>query len=194
MPEYVPLWAAFALLLVLCLPFAAARKVVLEISSWGLRLALLALLAGGAFLWFRPASVPAEVVRVVDASPLLRDILPTPGSQSFGLAAATLIVAILLPLLAVLDVARILGGGRLRRLCRLSDATRVEPVLTSALVPAPPPAPDAEPASPPSRPILTTLPTNRRPDRRAAAETMAEAGSRNPFRVADHVSRSPGQS
>jgi hypothetical protein len=184
MPEPILLWAAFALVLLLCLPFAAARKVVLEISSWGLRLVLLALLAGGAFLWFRPASVPADVVRVVDASPLLRDMLPTPGSQSFGLAAATLIVAILLPLLAVLDVARILGGGRLRRLCQLSDARRVEPAPT--LAPAPPP--DAEPTSPPSRPVIATLPANRRPDRRTAAETMAEAGSRKPFRVTDHVS------
>jgi hypothetical protein len=178
MPEHLLLWAAFALVLVLCLPFAAARKVVLEVSSWGLRLGLLALLACGAYLWFRPASVPTEVVRVVDASPLLREILPAPGSQAFGLAAATLVVAILLPLLAVLDVARILGGGRLRRLCRLSDAMRAEPA----------PAPTVVQTSPPARPVVAAVPINRRPDRRTAAETMAEAGSRKPFRVADHVS------
>jgi hypothetical protein len=178
MPEHLLLWAAFALVSVLCLPFAAARKVVLEVSSWGLRLALLALLACGAYLWFRPAAVPTEVVRVVDAFPLLRDILPAPGSQAFGLAAATLVVAVLLPLLAVLDVARILGGGRLRRLCRLSDAMPAEPA----------PLPVAAQIDAPSRSVVAAVPTNRRPDRRSAADTMAEIGSRKPFRVADHVS------
>jgi hypothetical protein len=177
-PEHIFLWAAFALVLLLCLPFAGSRKVVLEVSSWGLRLALLAILAGGAFLWFRPASVPAEVVQAVEASSLLRGILPAPGSQAFGLAAATLVVAVLLPLLAVLDVTRVLGGGRLRRLCRIRDTVRAEPA----------PAPNVEQTAPPSRPMVAAAAINRRPDRRTAAETMAEAGSRKPFRVADHVS------
>ena len=178
MPEHIFLWAAFALVLVLWLPVAGIRKFVLEVSSWVLRLALLAILAGGVFLWFRPASVPAEVVQAVDASPILRDILPTPGSQAFGLAAATLVVAILLPILAVLDVGRILSGDRLRRMCRLTDRTRAEPA----------PAPEAVETRLPPPPTVAPPPINRRPDRRTAAETMAEAGSRKPFRVADHLS------
>ena len=42
---YLPVIAlvGLALLAVLCLPFARLQKLVLELSAWGLRLALLAL-------------------------------------------------------------------------------------------------------------------------------------------------------
>jgi hypothetical protein len=64
-------------------------------------------------------------------------------------------------LLAVLDVTRKLAGDPLRRLRTLPDAT--------------PPAHAAE---------RTVLPP--RADRRAAANTLAEASARKPYRVADH--------
>ena len=37
-------WAGFVVVLFLCLPFSGSRKLILEIATWGLRLALLALL------------------------------------------------------------------------------------------------------------------------------------------------------
>src|SRR5262245_65350286 len=50
-------WAGLIVLAILCLP--VARKFVLELSALVLRLAMLALLAGGAYLWFRPDAMPA---------------------------------------------------------------------------------------------------------------------------------------
>jgi hypothetical protein len=169
-------WVGAAVLLLLCLPIPGTRKLVLEVYAWALRLALLALLVGGAILWFRPELLPAEAARVVDAFPLAGDLLPATGSPAFGLAAAVLVTAVLLPLLAALDVTRKLAGRRLRPLVRLADAAWPEAT-----------------AATPGRPALRThLPggaqAQRRPDRRAAAETMAEIGSRQPFRVADHLS------
>ena len=45
-------------------------------------------------------------------------ILPEPGTQHFGVCAAALLVIVLLPVLAILDVSRKLAGWRLRRLRR----------------------------------------------------------------------------
>ena len=170
MYEQVLAWGGLALLLVLCLPLAAVQKLVLEVYGWVLRLAVLALLGTAAYLWFRPEHLPVEVTDTVNDSPRLRALLPQPGTPNFGICAAALVVAGLLPLLAVLDVCRKLAGGRLRRLRGLAAGPAAE-------APHPPaPAPQRGPS-----------PSPRRIDRRGAADTMAEAGSRKPFRVADHL-------
>jgi hypothetical protein len=169
-------WGAWALILVLCLPFSGTRKLLLELTGWVLRLAILTALAGGALLWFRPDLVPAEVVRVVDAFPLLRENLPPAGSPGYGLYAAVIVTAALLPLLAVFDVTRKLAGRRLRRLRRLADEAPA-PVVTTVR---------PEPAV--AVPVVSPPPAARRVDRRSAADAMAALGSRKPFRIADHPS------
>ena len=161
--EQVIAWVGLALLLVLCLPFARIQKLVLEVYAWALRLALLALLGAAAYLWFRPGGLPVEVTDTLNSFPRLRAILPEPGTQPFGVCAAALLVVVLLPLLATLDVSRKLAGWRLRRLRALAAEPRVV---------APPPVSEPRPAPP-----------VRRVDRRAAADTLAEAGSRKPFRA-----------
>jgi hypothetical protein len=154
-----------ALLAILCLPFSGFQKLVLEVYGLALRLALLALLAGAAVLCLRPELLPiAEAENVLSLFPRMRQVLPEPGTPLFGAAAAALITVVLLPLLAVIDVSRKLAGWRLRRLKVLTREVRTET--------APVPAPAAQ----------------RRVDRRAAANTLAEAGSRKPYRVADHLS------
>jgi hypothetical protein len=173
MYEQVIAWAGLALLLVLCLPFAGVQKLVLEVYAWALRLALLALLGTAAYLWFRPEHLPVEVTDTLNNFPHLGALLPEPGTQIFGISVAALVVAVLLPLLAVLDVSRQLAGWRLRRLRALSARPEAEAPLPPATAPqrGPSPAP-------------------RRIDRRAAADAMAEAGSRKPFRAADHPEQS----
>jgi hypothetical protein len=169
MYEQVIAWVGLALLLVLCLPFAGVQKLVLEVYGWVLRLALLTLLGTAAYLWFRPEHLPVEVTDTLNNFPRLRALLPEPGAQPFGISAAALIVAVLLPLLAALDVCRKLAGWRLRRLRVLTAGPEAEG--------PPPPAPASSPAL-------------RRVDRRAAADTMAEAASRKPSRAADHPEQS----
>ena len=167
-------WAGLALLLVLCLPFTGVQKLVLEVYAWALRLALLALLGTAAYLWFRPGHLPVEVTDTLNDSPRLRALLPEPGTPIFGISAAALVAAVFLPLLAVLDVSRQLAGRRLRRLRALSAR------------------PEAEaPLSPATEPQRGPSPAPRRTDRRAAADAMAQAGSRKPFRAADHPEQSP---
>jgi hypothetical protein len=163
-------WAGFALALLFLLPFAGTRKLLLEVFTWALRLALLALLAGGAVLWFRPDLLPAEVSTTLDyVPPWLSNILPPVESRNFGLVVAASLTAVFLPLLAVLDVTRKLAGWRLRRLRKLADAA---PTLLVASGPAPVAAPE---------------PPRRRADRQSAADTLAEVGSRKPYRVADQA-------
>jgi hypothetical protein len=157
-------WAGLALLAVFCLPIACLQKLVLEVTAWGLRLALLALLAAGAYLWFRPGELPAEVTGVLGNFPNLLAVLPEPGTPAFGLCAATLVVAVFVPLLAVLDVTRKLAGRRLGRLR----------ALTAAPVTAPPPAEPAPMGMPIERPV----------DRRTAAAAIASAAPRGPARPA----------
>jgi hypothetical protein len=161
---YLPVIAlvGMALLAVLCLPFARIQKLVLELSAFGLRLALLALLGAAVYLWFYPGDVPAEVAdtsdTVLNTFPRLKGVVPEAGTQYFGICAASCVVVMLLPLLAVLDVSRKLAGRRLRRLRALAVAP---PVLATA--PAPAPAPH-------------------RVGRRAAADVLADAGSRKASR------------
>jgi len=154
MYEHILAWGGAALLLLLCLPFSATRKLILELCTWTLRLALVALLAGGAFLWFRPEMLPAECVDVLDSFPRVRDILPSPADQTFGLRAAGLITVVLLPLLAVFDVTSRLAGRRYRRIRLLTDAAPGAPTELVVQAPA------------------------HRPDRREAADVLAQAGAR----------------
>jgi hypothetical protein len=168
MHEQVIAWAGLALLAVLCLPFAGLSKLVLEVSAWALRLALLALLAAAAYLVYDPTRLPSEVVETVNSLPRVKAILPDPAAPYFGTCAAALVALALLPLLAVFDVTRKLAG---RRLCRLRALT-TGPV--TAVTPTPVSAPPPQPA-----PVL------RRVDRRSAADVMAAAVSRRPARGGD---------
>ena len=160
MYEQILAWSAVALLVVLCLPLAGIHKLILEVSAWALRLALLALLGAAAYLWFYPEQLPAEVVQTLDDFPRLKAVLPDPAAQYFGISVAAPVVAALLPLLAVLDVTSKLAGRRLRRI-RALTATRpavetVQPVV----------------AEPRSGFVV------RRIDRRTAADAMMTAGAR----------------
>jgi hypothetical protein len=170
MYEQVLAWVGLVLLLALCLPLAGIQKLVLEVYSGVLRLALLALLGTGAYLWFRPDQLPGEVTDTLSNFAWLRDLLPQPETPYFGICAAALVVVVLLPLLAVLDVCRKLAGERLRRLRALAAGPAAEASLSPA------PAPQHGPS-----------PAPRRIDRRAAADTMAEAASRQPLRVANRL-------
>jgi hypothetical protein len=161
---YLPVIAlvGLALLLVLCLPFARIQKLVLELSAWFLRLALLAALGAAAYLWYRPGDLPAEVADTsntfLSAFPRLKGVVPEPGTPYFGICAAAFVVSLLLPLLAMLDVSRQLAGRRLRRLRALAAAPQI--------VEPPAPAPGVHPVN-----------------RRAAADALAGAGTRMPFRT-----------
>jgi hypothetical protein len=170
-PLYVRViaWVGLAVLLVLCLPFTRIQKLVLDVYAWALRLALLALLGAAAYLWFRPGDLPAGVTDTLNNLPSLKDILPDPETQHFGVCAAALAVLVFLPVLAFLDIVRKLVGAPLRRL----RAPAAEPTVASA-----PPA--AEPTPAPT-PAPRPAPVVRRVDRRAAADTLAEAGSRRPL-------------
>jgi hypothetical protein len=161
--EQVIAWVGLALLLVLCLPFARIQKLVLEVYACALRLALLALLGAAAYLWFRPGDLPVEVTDTLNSFPRLKAILPESGTQHFGVCAAAFLVIVLLPLLAILDVSRKLAGWRLSRLRALAAAPKTV---------------GSPPASEP-RPV----PALGRVGRRAAADTLAEAGSRKSFRA-----------
>jgi hypothetical protein len=161
---------ALAVLAVLCLP--VARKFVLELSAWALRLAMLGLLAGGAYLWFRPGDLPAGVSRLLDTEPWLAAILPDRGSAYFGICAASLVVMALLPLLATLDVTRRLAGRRLGRICVLAD----EPVAVAAI--AEPVTPVVEPPAPMGVPVMRPV------QRRTAADAIAATSSHNRSRIA----------
>lgn len=152
-------WAGLIFLAILCLP--VARKFVLELSALVLRLAMLGLLAGGAYLWFRPGELPAGVSNMLDGEPWLVSLLPDRSAPVFGICAASIAVTMLLPLLAVLDVGRELAGRRLRRLRALTDA----PVAVAAV---------AEPVEP----APVGIPVMRPVQRRTAAEAIASTGSR----------------
>jgi hypothetical protein len=174
-PVQLAAWAGLVVLAVLCLPIGWCQKFVLGIASWALRLALLATLAGGAYLFFRPGEMPAQVSNVFNDFPGLLSILPDRSAAHFGLCLACLVVATLLPFLMVLDVTRALAGRRLRRLRAVADgqadvvAARETVRRTTVVESAPAEAPVAE-ATPVLRPI----------DRRTASTTLARAGSRIP--------------
>lgn len=157
-------WVGLGVLVLLCLPILPVQKWVVSVSAWALRLGMIALLAGGAYLWFRPNELPAEVSRVLNDFPGLLSLLPARGSPAFALCLACWIVAALVPFLAALDVARKSAG----RVVEVQTPTPVAVVPIRAAAPAPP----VEEPAPVGVPILRPV------ERRTAAEVMATAGSR----------------
>ncbi len=160
MNEQALLWVGLGVLLLLCLPVSLIQKLVLEVTTWVLRFAMIGILAGGAYLWFRPGEMPSEIARILNDFPGLLSLLPAQGTPAFGLALACLIVAALVPLLAVFEITRRLAG-RVRRL--------------RALTAAPGAVRQAEPAE---EPLPVGVPVLRPIERRGAADAMATAGSR----------------
>lgn len=157
-------WTGLAMLLILCLPIAGLQRLLLAVYGWTIRLTMLALIAGAAYLWFRPEQVPIEVTNALGYFPWARPVLPQPGTQVFGICAVGLVATVLLPLLAVFD------------LCRRSVVRRVEHVNRIVDQPAPP-APRTDSLPPPAPQATSKVPS--RFGRRAAAEAMAQAGSTN---------------
>jgi len=168
-PQIMPIiaWAGLVMLAILCLP--VARKFVLELSAWVLRLAMLALLAGGAYLWFRPGDMPAGVSNFLDGEPWLLSMLPDRSAQYFGICASSLVVLALLPLLAALDVTRRLAG-RVGRIRMLTD----ERVLEAAIAE---PAPTVVETTPVGVPVMRPV------QRRTAANAIASTWSHVPSRI-----------
>src|SRR5262245_36943159 len=121
-------WVGLAVLLVLCLPIPPVRRLVLALSAWSLRLALLAVLGGAAYLWFRPADLPPQVLDALAYCPRLLTNLPDPMSPNFGTAVAAIVVGAMLPVLAVLDA------------CRLAARRRPDPDRPAEAVAESPPA------------------------------------------------------
>jgi hypothetical protein len=169
MYEQIIAWGGLALLLLLCLPFAVVQKLVLHVYGWGLRLALLALLGFAAYLWFRPEQMPVEVTDALGGFPWLMALLPEPGTPYFGISAAAVVVAMLLPLLMVIDVCRKLAGRPRDR--------RVPGV-----------GPEAEEPMRPAHQRVPSLP--RRIGRRDAADTMAEAAASHPSHLTSPLDQS----
>jgi len=157
MYDIVP-WVVLGVLLFLCLPILTVQKVVLAVSSWVLRIALVGLLTAGAYLWFRPGDMPAQVSAVLNDFPGLLALLPERNSPAFALSLACWIVAALVPILAALDVARRRVAVRERETVEETRETVLplgEPVVEEMGVPV-------------MRPI----------ERRTAAAALAVAGSR----------------
>jgi hypothetical protein len=172
--EQIIMWAVLALLLLLSLPIGVIQKLVVVVYGLATRVAILALLAAAAYLFYRPEQVPVEVASAVHNNPTLRAILPEPGTPNFGLVAAALLASVLLPLLAVLDICR----RRVSYVAR-TVVTGSVPVASSTAPPAPPVvAPQAE-----------SSPAARRADRRVAAAAMAEAATRRSTSTATHPTR-----
>jgi hypothetical protein len=151
-------WVGLGVLLVLCLPILAVQKLVLVASSWVLRIALVGLLVAGAYLWFRPVDMPAQVSAVLSDFPGLLALLPDRGSPAFALCLACWIVTMLVPILVALDVARRRVAVPEREIVEETRETVLplgEPVVEEMGVPV-------------MRPI----------ERRTAAAALAVAGSR----------------
>ena len=178
MYEQILPWVGLGVLLLLCLPIPSVQKVVLEVSAWALRLAMVALLVGGAYLWFRPGEMPTQVSSVLSDFPRLLTWLPEQGSPPFALCLACGIVAALVPVLAMLDVSRKLAGARLRRLRALtaSPVKVVAPTQPIATVLATPPAESVLPTA--DEIAEVGVPVMRPVERRRAAEAMAAAAPR----------------
>ena len=170
MYEQIIPWAALALAALLCLPVAGLQKLVLEVSAWALRLGMLAVLGLAGYLWFFPDQLPAEVASTLGEFPRVKAILPEPTSPLFGMSVAIPLVIALLPLLAVLDVARKLGGRAVRRLRVLAAAPTAEKV---------------DLVEPPTRSGIMV----RRIDRRTAADAMISAGARETVGAGERLVR-----
>lgn len=166
-------WAGLVVLAVLCLPIGACQKFVLGVTSWALRIAMLAVLAGGAYLYFRPEELPARVSNALNDFPGLLSVLPDRSAAHFGLCLACLVVAPLLPVLMALDVTRALAGRRLARLRALADG-RADVIATRDTVRQTVVETAPADATPVGVPVLRPV------DRRTATTTISTAGSRIP--------------
>jgi hypothetical protein len=165
MYEQILPWVGLGALLILCLPIPLVRRLVLEVSTWALRLGMIALLAGGVYLWFRPGDLPTVISDALNNVPWLIALLPDRGSPAFGLCAACWVVAALVPLLAALDVTRRLAGRRLYRV------TAAGPVVAEPVA-----EPLVEPVATERTPV--GLPVLRPVERRTAAAAMTSAALR----------------
>jgi len=156
MYEFLP-WLGLGILLFFWLPIPLTQKMLLIVSCWALRLAILGLLGFGVYLWFRPSELPAEVSRVLDDFPGLLAVLPPRGSPAFGLCTACWLVTLLLPLLAAFD-----AGLRFYRSRERVSVMEMREV----------PLPTAEPVEEMGVPVLRPI------ERRTAAAALVAAGSR----------------
>jgi hypothetical protein len=155
--DFIP-WVGLAVLVLLCLPIPLMQRVILQISSWALRLAIIGLLLGGAYLWFRPDAMPGRVSAILADFPGLLALLPDRGSPAFGLCLACWLATALVPIVVVFDVAR-----------------RPSLVHTRSVVEV-----EAEPVLPVAEQVLEEMgvPVLRPVERRTAAAALASAGSR----------------
>jgi hypothetical protein len=156
MYDFLP-WLGLGILLVLCLPVLPIQRVVVVVSSWVLRLALVGLLAAGAYLWFRPEELPGSVSAILADFPGLLALLPERGSPAFALCLACWIAAAFVPILAALDVAR--------RGIEFGESVKVVETHETVL-------PVGEPVEEMGVPILRPV------ERRKAAAVLAGASSR----------------
>ena len=97
-------WAGLGLLFILCLPLPGVQRLLLAIYGLVLRLGMLALVVAAAYLWFFPTQLPTEVGDAVRNTPVLRSVLPEPGTAIFAICAVSLIGVVVLPLIAVIDI------------------------------------------------------------------------------------------
>lgn len=181
MPEqYIPwaAWAGLVLVALLCLPIRGLQKMVLFLSTWLLRLTVLAVLAGGAYLFFRPGDLPTVVANVLDDFPAVLQVLPERGTPSFGLCLALLIAGPLVPVLANLGVTAALAGRRLGRLQVIADG---RPVVVAASTPPRAPAHELAVEDPgAAEPVPVAEPVLRPINRRTASTTLASAPNHIP--------------
>jgi hypothetical protein len=152
--DFLP-WVGLVVLGLFCLPIPFMQRVILQVSTWALRLAIIGLLLGGAYLWFRPDAMPPRVSAILADFPGLLALLPDRGSPAFGLCLACWLATALVPIVAGFDVAR--------RLCLV----RTRPVVEAESV-----LPVAEQVEEMGVPVLRPV------ERRTAAAALATAGSR----------------
>ena len=148
-------------------PAAHRRRSETVLGGRGRRLAMLGL-SRRVYLWFGQASTCRGVAVLADF-PRLLSVLPDRGSPAFALCAACWVVAVLVPILAILDVTRQLAGRRLYRV-RALTADTVEARLV--MKPAPPVAAETV-----AEPVEVGVPILRPVERRTAAAAIASAGS-----------------
>ena len=162
MYENIIALAGICLLFILCLPLPGVERVFLAIYGVALRLGMLALVAAAAYLWFVPSQIPTAIADAVRNTPLLRSILPEPGTSTFAICAVSLIAVVVLPMIAVIDISRRAVGRRENLV--VSEPVRVDATrVVSPHLPAPPPYAQGLPPS--------------RFGRRAAANEFASGGS-----------------
>ena len=160
MIENIIAWSGLGLLLILCMPFMGVKRLLLFVYGWTLRLALLGAIGAAAYLWFRPAQIPAEIPDTIRNFAWLKNMLPEPGTPLYGMYLVGIVAIVLLPLLAVIDICWRAVGRYTEVHTTVVTEQRLEPIRTGGL---PPPAP---------QPVVPS-----RYGRRAAADAMAQAGS-----------------